>query len=430
MENSDYCGNAGDLKNCYLLFNAEFSQDCMYGAGVYNCQDCLDCVDVCMCELCYDCTSCLRCYNLQSSESCDDCTDSHFLLNCRSCAKCFGCVNLRRRQYCIFNQQVSRADYEKFCSSCVLSSHRERSKIQAQFEALARREPRPHVLFSRAENCTGNCITEARNCRECFFVRNAEDLYNCFSLRGKQASRDCHDVSYFGTNLELAYECTVCGSNSYQLRFCHDCWDGSSDLLYCDMCLGCEHCFGCVGLRKKSYCVLNRRYTREEYERLVPRIITHMRETGEWGEFFPPRLSPTPYNLSVAQVYFPKTREQVEGAGLSWVDREIAQNAGTRATGEIPDGLPPTDDSLTVRSSLSGRAFRITSEEIRRARAFNVPLPRMAYDERIEARRRRIGEVRLFARRCAKTGRELLTPFGPESPWIIWDREVYEQEYT
>ena len=52
--------------------------------------------------------------------------------------------------------------------------------------------------------------------------------------------------------------------------------------LYTRECFACKYCFGCVGLRNKSYCILNKQYTKEEYETLVPRIIAHMRETGEW----------------------------------------------------------------------------------------------------------------------------------------------------
>ena len=36
-----------------------------------------------------------------------------------------------------------------------------------------------------------------------------------------------------------------------------------------------------------------------------------MISTGEWGEFFPSSLSPFGYNETVAQEYFPLTREEV-----------------------------------------------------------------------------------------------------------------------
>jgi len=38
-----------------------------------------------------------------------------------------------------------------------------------------------------------------------------------------------------------------------------------------------------------------------------------MMKTGEWGEFFPASLSPFGYNETVAQEYFPLSREEVLG---------------------------------------------------------------------------------------------------------------------
>jgi hypothetical protein len=50
---------------------------------------------------------------------------------------------------------------------------------------------------------------------------------------------------------------------------------------------------------------LNKQYTKEEYNILVPKIIEHMISTGERGEFFPPKYAPFGYNESLANEYFP-----------------------------------------------------------------------------------------------------------------------------
>ncbi len=65
-----------------------------------------------------------------------------------------------------------------------------------------------------------------------------------------------------------------------------------------------SNCFLCVNLENKKYCILNKQYSKEEYEVLVPQIIEHMQKTGEWGEFFPVCLSPFGYNETVAQEHF------------------------------------------------------------------------------------------------------------------------------
>ena len=82
-------------------------------------------------------------------------------------------------------------------------------------------------------------------------------------------------------------------------------WDGS-DILYSDNLMDkCSYCFGCVGLRTGEYCIFNKQYTKAEYETLVPKIIAHMQETGERGEFLHPSLSPFGYNETVVQEFLP-----------------------------------------------------------------------------------------------------------------------------
>lgn len=67
----------------------------------------------------------------------------------------------------------------------------------------------------------------------------------------------------------------------------------------------CDYIFGCSDIDKKSLCILNKEYSREEYEKLVPQIIAHMQTTGEWGEFLDPACSPFPYNDTIACDYYP-----------------------------------------------------------------------------------------------------------------------------
>jgi hypothetical protein len=81
--------------------------------------------------------------------------------------------------------------------------------------------------------------------------------------------------------------------------------------MYCIDCQYSKDCFGCVGLQRKQYCILNKQYTKEEYETLVPKIIEHMKSTREWSEFFPIEISPFTYNETVAQEYFPLTKAEV-----------------------------------------------------------------------------------------------------------------------
>lgn len=56
---------------------------------------------------------------------------------------------------------------------------------------------------------------------------------------------------------------------------------------YCYYTPYSSYCFGCVGLHHARFTILNKRYSETEYVALVAKIIGHMNETGEWGEYFP-----------------------------------------------------------------------------------------------------------------------------------------------
>jgi DNA-binding NarL/FixJ family response regulator len=77
-------------------------------------------------------------------------------------------------------------------------------------------------------------------------------------------------------------------------------------------------CFGCVGLQKKQYCILNKQYSKENYFGLKSKIIEHMQKTGEWGEFFPASQSLFAYNESIAhQEYYP-LKDRAEMGDIVW----------------------------------------------------------------------------------------------------------------
>lgn len=426
-ENCDYCNNDIRSKNCYLVFNTTGAEDCLYCENCTKSKDCIDCTYCPASELCYDCALCERCYNLQSSECCEDCSSSCFLSHCNSCKDCFGCINLSHRQYCIFNEQKSEAEYREFLAKFPSSSFGARKRMREECLSRWISHPRPHAIVLNAESVTGDHILNSKNVSESFFVQDCEDVRYCFSLY--EHVHSAQDFSFFGQDSELLYEAAQCGIHDVRVVFSFDSWDGNSDLFYCWMCTGCKYCFGCVGLQKMEYCIFNRQYTKEEYEERVLHIIGHMQKNGEWGEFFPMTFSPIPYNHSVAQRYFPLSKKEAADRGLVWYERETEDATQAVPASSLPDELPAQDEALIVKSERNGKTFRITSQEIKRYRTLRVPLPRITYDERMEDRITLLGGIRLYERQCAKTGKPILTTFAPNTPFPVWERSAYNKEF-
>jgi hypothetical protein len=130
------------------------------------------------------------------------------------------------------------------------------------------------------------------------------------------------DVDAVGNHIENVYESMIINKNCSQIAFTVDAWGGCRDVYCSSTVKGSKNIFLSTGIVGKEYCVMNVAYGKHEYETLCGQIIDHMISTGEWGEFLPHRLSPFSYNESMAQEYFPMTKEGVISQGWSWYDGE------------------------------------------------------------------------------------------------------------
>ena len=122
-----------------------------------------------------------------------------------------------------------------------------------------------------------------------------------------------------GKDCELVYEAMGCGYSTNSSKLIINCRQNVYDLTYCESCFPqVKDCFGCISLRNSEYCILNKQYSKEEYDKLVSEIIQKMINDQEWGEFFPVSLSPFHYNKTLANDYFQKDKSDVEKYGMSW----------------------------------------------------------------------------------------------------------------
>lgn len=299
-ENCDYTNYGLSNKNCYMAIGA-WSEDCYYGSSFIKCKDCVDCM-VQECELCYECFNCLKCYNLNFGKDCQNCTDSQFLEDCTSCKNCFCCAGLRHKTYCFENEQLTREEYEKRIASLTpLTPALIKTSLQ-NLDAFACKTPKLFEHGTNNENCTGDYNKNCKNCQTCFDCIQLEDSKYC-EFSGVQ-SRNIYDCAMTGVACELCYELNgITQANNSKFLFYGRALPNCE---YCQFCYSSDNLFGCIGLGHKRYCILNKQYSPEEYERLRALLITHMRATKEYGEFFPIEISRHPYKESVAQDYYPR----------------------------------------------------------------------------------------------------------------------------
>lgn len=407
-ENSDYCNFADGNKNCYLITSANWNEDSYYCWLMANSKDVVDGLWVMSGELIYECVNCIGSYNLKFCQDSDNCRDGAFLFGCNGVSNSMFCVNLKSKSYHLYNKPCSKEKYEDFLKQLGGSYKIYQAAIKRFGDLKKTFSLRKANNFLNCENCSGNNLANCRNVHESFDVTTSEDIrYSHYGLD----SKDCSDVSFFD-KCELCYDSTSLMGYGYRFTvYCRD----SVDLIYCDNCHACKNCFGCVGLRNKQYFIFNKQYSKEGYEKLVLRIIEHMRRTEEWGEFFPIQYSVYEYNETIAQDFFPITREEAVKNGWRWYEdeKEIDRADGSYI---LPDRVADTDEEVckqVLKCEVTHRSYKIIPAELKFYKKMSLPLPRKCPEQRFKERLLLRLPEELFGRRCAKCGVEMKTPYDP-----------------
>ncbi len=445
--NSDYVNNFTDPKNCYLVFMGKMAEDCMYGNGITFSKSCVDISHVSKGERCYECFWLTSCRNAIFSSQCESSYDIAFCKNCVGVSNCFGCVGLRKKSYCIFNEQYTKEEYEKKMQEFDLGNCQQLQAMRDRAKAFWLKFPNRYINGLQNTNVSGNYVDHSKNVRQSFLVREGEDLRYCQYLEELPGSKNCYDYTAWGDANELVYECTACGIGAHNIKFCYNVQENVRDIEYSYMCQSSSNLFGCIGLRKKQYCIFNKQYSKDEYEVLVKKIKAQMDEMPyvdvkgrvyKYGEFFPTEISPFAYNETLAQENFPQTKEEVLVSGFSWRDTAQRTYKITLPAAHLPNDIKDVPDTITSeiigcahQSTCNDQctlAFRILADELTFYRTMKLPLPRLCPNCRHFSRISQRTKLEVYDRQCAKCQKAIETCYAPDQPEIVYCEACYQAE--
>ncbi len=395
---SEYLNISADSKNCYMIIESSNNEDSIHCYWIQVCRNNVDLSFSHNTEFSYESDDCYDCHKILYGRSCADCRDSYFLLDCRNCSDCIGCVNLRNAKYCVFNEQLTKEAYEKYLSEARLDTWSGVQALRQRFQEFALGQPRKYAEITNAPHSTGGYMYNVKNNRECFHSYDAEDCAH--SVHVWRGAAQCVDCDTSGRGAELNFNSINAGLAASRTVATSLCWN-STDAQYSMYCLNSTNVFGSVGLRKKEYHILNKAYSKEEYERIREEIIRQMKEAGAYGEFFPKDLSAFGYNESCVQEQFPLTREEALAKGYQWedhprgtYDRETVRWAS--AADSIRD-FETGDIGKEIFTCLECRKnYRVIPAEYQFYKRFEIPLPRLCPDCRHLRRFQARGPNRLF----------------------------------
>lgn len=437
---SDYTHDNYRLKNCYLTFDGEQAQDCYYGETFSHLKDSVDFLFIQHSELLYECINCVNCYNLKFSRFSYNCSNSAFLVDCVGCKNCLGCTNLHRAQYHIFNKPYSKEEYEKKIKTFNLQNYPDSQKFKEKFEKFCGTQIKKVLRGKMNENVTGDNLMECKNVFESYNCRGLRDCKFCTNMI--MGANDCYDVNIWGDKLSSVYNSACVGAGGQNIIASYYAGFDGSNIYHSAFCWRNAHdIFGSVGLRQKRNCILNKQYSEEEYEKLTAQIIEHMlarqssqsddgKKGNEYAEFFPIPLSAFGYNETVAQEYYPMTKEEAEGRGYKWRDENdtsVPRHGGVQRD-QIPNSIKDTPDSITneiLSCEHCGKNYKIIPQELKFYREMNIPIPHNCPDCRHKARMQQRNPCKLYKRTCAKCNTEIQTTYAPDRTEIIYCERCY-----
>lgn len=434
-ENAEFTNHTDHIKNCYLCIDTADSESIYYSKWVISCKDCIDCYQIEKCELCYECQFCINTYSSSFCFLCLDSTDCLFSYRLHNCKNCMFCTHLRWKQYCIFNEQLTKEEYEKKRVTLTMKTPQQLAEIQKIFHNFKHKSIAENLIMEQSENSFWDFIYHSKNAFHCFELEG-EDVRYCYE---DIKIKDSYDVYESGFDCEQQYETHASNRVKFS-SFCSLGYDNSF-LLYTELCNNSNHCFGCIGLRKKDHCIFNTPYSAQEYESVCSKIIDHMKSTGEWGEFFPHELSPFGYDETVAQEYFPMTDIEVKKRWWNWKWEE--ETSSYHGSYYKPLDIDKYDEKVTgyevaqkninellgsiLLCEVTQKPFKVIKQELVFYIENHIPIPTKHPDERHLQRLVQRNKRVLHEDICGKCGKSIVTTYAKNSPEKIVCEECYKK---
>ncbi|MFA5916888.1 MAG: hypothetical protein WC850_01485 [Candidatus Gracilibacteria bacterium] len=324
-ENCDFADTTHNTKNAYLTFGATWdNENILYSSCIKGkCVDVFNSVMVQDCsENIYFCNGIIKGYKIFYSKFIMNSNNIWFSRNLNGCSECIFCDSLDNKKYCIKNKQLDEKIYFE-----------EKEKIlknKNSFLDIYNKIPSDGKNFGSTD-VEGNFIINSQNVSNGHLVYQVKNGNNLVIVGSEVGNENMFDIFTGGSsNSSDMYGCCMTGTT--QNIYIGESIGMSSNIYYSFNIQDCSFCHGCIGLKNKSFCILNKQYTKEEWYELTDKIFAQMERDGILGEFFPGSLNPLYFNDTMAYLIDDSfTKEEVEKDGYMWREENIKV--------DIPEGV-------------------------------------------------------------------------------------------
>ena len=322
-ENSDYADMIFNSKKSYISFIViNNCENVLYSVSVKdNCKDVINWLSIWdSSNIIYQSAWILKSFKIFYSRYIINSSNVWFSSNLIWCSECIFCDDLENQKYCINNKQLEKEEYLKQKEEILKSKknfYNYFNKVKKIWKNLV------------SENVDWNYIVNSENIEKWYYCSNVNTWRNLILVWWVDWDENMYDTftgwaPYWN---EFYWVMWANGDNLYNSVSI----TLSSNIFYSFFLQNCSFCIWCVGLKNKSYCILNKQYSKDEWEKLADEIFSQMDKDWILWVFFPWSLNPFYFNDTVAWLLGDFKKEEIKKEWYMWRDKEIKV--------DIPEGV-------------------------------------------------------------------------------------------
>lgn len=317
-ENCDFADAVLFSKNIYLSFIViNWCENVLYSFNIKdNCKNIFNSVMVWdSCENVYMSSWIIKWFNVFYSKYINDSNNIWFSSNLIWCSECVLCTWLINKKYCIENVEYWKDEYFKRKNQ-ILS---EKGNYMKNYTSMS--EMWKNIS---SENVKWEYIINSNNVENWFKVYNVNWWRNLVLVWWIDWNDNMYDVitawSPWWHNFYWTVWAWWC-EKVYCSYWVNNWW---SNIYYSYHLDNCSFCIWCVGLRNKSYCILNKQCQKDEWFEIAEKIFEQMNNDWILWNFFPWTINPYYFNDTLAYLIDNSFwKEEVKENHYMWRENEI-----------------------------------------------------------------------------------------------------------
>jgi len=383
--NSIFADSVRNSKNCYLSFSIinDCENICYTFNAKHHSKDIFNSVWVLsQSENVYSSSAIVNSYNIFFSRNIVDSNNIWSSSNMIWCSECISCNDLSNQSYCINNIKYDKDNYNII----------KKDYLNKKLFVVKKWESSSQI---NTVNSWGDFLINCDSVNNWLRVTNLKNGNNCVLIGSLDLCEDFNDVFMAGMS-KYFYGVVNSGRHSEYLYCCTDTIN-SNTLFYSLFCNSCSFCLGCIWLKNKSYCILNKQYTKEERYEKVDEIFWQMEKDWTLWEFFPASMNPFYFNDTAAYLIDSSfTKEEVTAKWYLWRDDpikvDIPEGAEIVKVSELDQYEWFTEGNWTINPEILKKVIQDEQWNVRKIvrmeydflMKYGLPLPRKHWLDRMK----------------------------------------------